>query len=350
MSRVDRPRKRSRALLDGLGLGLLKSLSWLPLPIGHALGAGIGWLAWHTSTRMRHTARVNLALCFPEQSLRWRERTAKRSFIEMGKAMTEAPRLWRLGPEAIRRHAHNAPFPGIDSSPPAPPDTASIERHTLERPLPRDSAPSDHAGSPGNSHESLAPPPGRATLIASPHLGSWEFAGLACATHAPMTSLYSPLKNKRVDAWVHRSRSVTGATLAPADREGLRLLRKALDRGEFVGILPDQSPKGASGVYAPFFGRPALTMTLLSRLSQHCGGVPVIFIAAERLSWGRGYRFHSVIAGRDGVPALTGNAQDDAATINAAVEALIRRCPAQYNWAYKRFIPAPPGYTDPYRA
>ena len=50
----------------------------------------------------------------------------------------------------------------------------------------------------------------------------------------------------------------------------------ALKRGEMVTILPDQQPKPGrgAGVFASFFGVPALTMTLFGRLARRswfCG-------------------------------------------------------------------------------
>jgi Kdo2-lipid IVA lauroyltransferase/acyltransferase len=46
-----------------------------------------------------------------------------------------------------------------------------------------------------------------------------------------------------------------------------------------------------------------------------------------------------------------GNADPETAVaaINDLVEQLVRRCPEQYNWAYKRFQPSPEGWPDPYR-
>ncbi len=62
--------------------------------------------------------------------------------------------------------------------------------------------------------------------------------------------------------------------------------------------------------------------------------VPVIFAYAERLPRGRGYRYHCI-------PAPEGLYAEDpveaAAAINQAVETLVRQCPEQYAWSYKRF-------------
>jgi KDO2-lipid IV(A) lauroyltransferase len=48
---------------------------------------------------------------------------------------------------------------------------------------------------------------------------------------------------------------------------------------------------------------------------------------AERLPEGRGYRLHLEALPADGL---------DEATLNRAVEAQVRRCPAQYLWSYNR--------------
>jgi KDO2-lipid IV(A) lauroyltransferase len=98
-----------------------------------------------------------------------------------------------------------------------------------------------------------------------------------------------------------------------------------------VGVLPDQAPGEGEGVWVDFFGRPAYTMTLLRRLQQ-ASGATMIMTVAERLPHGRGYRLRA--------RALPPEAFDEAA-LNRAVEEEVRRCPAQYLWAYNRYkIPA----------
>jgi KDO2-lipid IV(A) lauroyltransferase len=85
------------------------------------------------------------------------------------------------------------------------------------------------------------------------------------------------------------------------------------------------------GAWAPFFGRPAYTMTLVRRLQQ-ASGAAVIMAFAERLSAGRGYRLFMEEIATAGL---------DEAALNRAVEAQVRRRPEQYLWSYNRYkVPA----------
>lgn len=296
---------RRRHLRDRLIAGGLRLLAWLPLRANHVLGALLGSLVWYLPSRAARTTRTNLALCFPEKDAAWRRRVGRRSLMAMGQALTESPWLWRASAETLE---------GLIAQ---PPEYARLRLRSREVAL----------------------------FLCAPHLGSWEFAGLHAACHGPMATLYSPFRAPEIDRWVRAARASTGATLAPADRSGLRILQQARDHGQIIGILPDQSPKGASGQHASFFGRPALTMTLLPRLlrGRHDH---VVFLFAERLPQGRGFRYHEIEAGPEVGDRDFARA---AAAINAHVETLVRRCPEQYNWAYKRFNPPPPGWPNPYR-
>ena len=139
---------------------------------------------------------------------------------------------------------------------------------------------------------------------------------------------------------MRRARQRFGAQLLPADPRGMRALYQALERGELVGILPDQVPAQRAGsVFAPFFGIPTATMVLLPRLALKSGAA-VMFAYAERLAQGGQYDLHFVTTpediGRDGVePAAT--------MMNRMVEQCARALPEQYQWIYKRFRVRPPG-------
>ncbi|HSQ02770.1 MAG TPA: lysophospholipid acyltransferase family protein, partial [Burkholderiales bacterium] len=90
-----------------------------------------------------------------------------------------------------------------------------------------------------------------------------------------------------------------------------------------------------------FFGRPAYTVTLVSRL-QRATNAAIVMAFAERLPAGRGYLLH--------LEALPTGHFDEAA-LNHAIEEVVRRCPQQYLWSYNRYkVPAgaslPPEFAE----
>jgi hypothetical protein len=124
-------------------------------------------------------------------------------------------------------------------------------------------------------------------------------------------------------------------------RAGVRTLLRRLQQGGVVGILPDQQPKAGDGEFAPFFGKPALTMTLLGRLAAR-SGAQVLMAWCERVPGSSPPRFAlHVQAAPDGIAAR--DPVQAVGALNAAVEAIARRDPAQYQWTYKRYTLRPPG-------
>jgi KDO2-lipid IV(A) lauroyltransferase len=113
-------------------------------------------------------------------------------------------------------------------------------------------------------------------------------------------------------------------------------------RGQTIGFLPDQVPAEGDGVYAPFFGQPAYTITLVQRM-QSLRQTPIFTVGLERLDNAQGYRFHVV-------PMTSPLSEDpiQAATeMNQALEAMIRRMPSQYLWGYNRYKTPRPTKTSP---
>jgi len=114
---------------------------------------------------------------------------------------------------------------------------------------------------------------------------------------------------------------------------------RALRKGESVGLLPDQVPPDGMGVWAPFYGRPAYTMTLAARLVQQTGAA-LLLIWAERLPRGQGFALRvapptEILPERGGDE--TGWQVACAAAINREMERLIGQRPGQYLWGYHRF-------------
>ncbi len=171
---------------------------------------------------------------------------------------------------------------------------------------------------------------GRGVVILTPHIGSFEAAARGAARSGPITVLYKPPRVEAIRHLVETGRQAPGLVPVPASGAGVRGLLRALRRHECIGILPDQVPSDGDGVWAPFFGRPAYTMTLPQRLAR-LTGAPVLIAHGERLAPGKGWvvRFE----------ALAGDPSPEA--VNRAMEALIRRVPDQYFWGYNRYKDAP---------
>jgi KDO2-lipid IV(A) lauroyltransferase len=170
-------------------------------------------------------------------------------------------------------------------------------------------------------------------VIVAPHYGNWELLVQWMATRRRLTLIYTRGKSAAFDGFLRLVRERHGVCAVPADLHGLKPLLRALQRGETVGITPDQTPEAAGGLWSPFFGVPALTMTLLHRLGARHPEARFVMAVAERMPKGR---FRVVI---EPLPAAvtSGPVQAGLDALNSAVETVARRDPAQYQWTYKRF-------------
>jgi len=266
---------------------LFKLLSVLPLPLAHALGWGLGWLAFAASGvyRQRFLANARQAGMAPRQWLG--------AVGESGKLLAELPRLWLGRPVAVHWD--------------------------------------------GAEYVAAALAQGHGVLFLTPHLGCFEVTAQAYAQRygqlsQPMTVLFRPPRQRWLQALVKTARARPGLHTAPATLAGVKQMLQALKKGESLGVLPDQVPPLGMGLWLPFFGRQAYTMTLSVRLARQTGAT-VLLAWGERLSWGRGYRVHVQPLPHD-LPADSAQA---GTIINQAMEALIRNCPQQYLWGYARY-------------
>lgn len=176
-------------------------------------------------------------------------------------------------------------------------------------------------------------------ILLAPHLSNWEIFGLYACQNIASTFMYQPPKLAALDRLLQRTRSRGGIKLAPTDRKGVSLVLKALQRGELVGVLPDQVPNDEGGEFAEFFGEQALTMTLVSKLAARsnarifCGFV-------IRLPKGQGFKLSIREADRtiydeDLLTSVRG--------LNKSVESCVLTAVEQYQWEYKRFRRRPDG-------
>ena len=285
--------------------GLLRLTSLLPLPLTHAIGVWVGGLLWWIPNDLRRIASRNLVLTFPAMPVADRERLLRRNLWETGKLLLELGPLWLWRGERVLALVRGA-VAGEEAL------TDTVRRR-------------------------------RGAILLTPHLGAWEMAGLYYSSRHPLTILYRPSR-LGLDELSVRGRGRLGGKVVATDARGVRSLLTALRDGEILGILPDQDPGDEGGVFAPFFGISASTMTLVSRLTRNTGA-PVFLTWAERLPRGRGFALHL-----RALPEVTaaGSLEESAAALNRGVEAAVRSLPAQYLWAYKRFKTRPPGESKLY--
>jgi KDO2-lipid IV(A) lauroyltransferase len=271
----------------------------LPLATVHWLGQIIGKASWLKNGRLRRIATANIRLCFPELDSPQQTELVKKTLRETGKAILEAGKMW------------------YDKGD----DVLSLVRSSDNEQLIKE-----------------AQQQGRGVILAIPHCGCWEIVGLYCARHYAMTTMYAAMGRPQFDQLLLKGRQRTGATLAPTDGSGIRAMRKALQRQELVGMLPDQSPT-RHGEFADFMGHPCYTMTLLPKLARSTNAV-VIFACARRLADSSGFQLMFRQASQDIAQLeLTAALQ----TMNRDIAAMIRQAPQQYQWTYKRFRKQPEG-------
>lgn len=283
---------------------LLRTFALFPLPVVHAIGAGVGWMMAVTPNELRRVSRINIDLCFPHLSAWRRRRLLVHSLVECGKTALEFAPLWIWPEDRILALIKDAPGRGY-----------------LDELLNQ----------------------GKGVILLIPHLGAWELASIyvsmCFAEKYPVTGLYRPPRMVELDVMIRRARERFGARMVPTTMTGVRTLYQTLNEGGVVGVLPDQEPGAGNPVFAPFLGVPANTMGLVSKLVSRTRA-EAVYVYFTRLSGGRGFEVHFL-------PASPAIGDEDlcvaARHLNQGVELCVRKHPEQYQWGYKRFRTRPPG-------
>jgi len=265
-------------------------LALLPLRVLHSLGALLGHLTYAVSAQYAARTRENLRQSgIVADEIRYRS-VLSAAIAEAGKSITELAWIW------------GRPYDEV---------LGKVQECI------------------GLEHIVAAQARGKGIIFLTPHLGCFEISALYAARRVPITVLYRPPKLGWLEGVMRGGRERGQAKLAKADVGGVRLLYKALKRGEAVGLLPDQVPSRGEGEWVDFFGRTAYTMTLAGRLAESSGAT-VLIAYSERLPHGQGYVIHVE-------PLLLDFAAPVPLQINAALERAIRACPGQYLWSYNRY-------------
>ncbi len=287
---------RNAALARAIG-GFGRALGALPMPAALAVGRGLGTAAHALLATPRRLAVAHMGLAFPGLDLATRRRLVRATFRHAGQAFAELSLF-----ETILRRPDYIRLEGVEAL-----DTA------LAR--------------------------GRGAIAVTGHVGNWELlAAWAAAIGYPITVVVRRVNDLRFHSLIVRFRAAAGVeVLVRDDPRFVAAVGDALRRNRVVAMLIDQDTRGA-GVFVPFFGRPAHTPPGAALLALRAR-VPVVTAFIERRpEGGHLVRVSPVPAelprGREGVRELT-------ARLTAAIEAQIRRSPAEWVWWHERWRKQP---------
>lgn len=284
-----------------LARGLERAVSALPERMAEGLGAGAGGLAGGPLGIRRSVVEANLRLAYPDAPDAWIRETARAAYRHLGREAAAILRLSRLDPE-------------------------EVVRRTVTR---------------GWDEFNEALGEGKGVILATGHYGNWEIAAAAVAARGvPISAIVKRMGNRLVDARLEALRRRLGVEtieMHQAQRQVPRVLR----RGGVVGIVADQDAR-RSGVFVPFFGRPASTHRGTALFALRLGA-PVFACTARRLP-GRDTMYE--VSGYRVPVRATGDLEADVERLTArlaeALETDVRAAPEQYFWFHRRWKTRPP--------
>ena len=295
--------RRSRFLhprwwLTWIGLGFMRAVSWLPLPVIALFGRALGMLLYALHTSRRHVVHVNIRRCFPELSPRAQVSIARKHFRAFGQTLLDIGIGWWASESRLRR----------------------ITRFR------------------GREHYDKALRENKNIILLAPHFLGLDIGGIRTSAERPVVSVFRHPVNKLLAHVMHHARARFGAHLVEHNKPFTALVRQ-IKKGVPLYYLPDQDAGPRQSVFAPFFGIPAATFVVLPRLAEMTDAV-VIPCITRQLSWGRGYEINFR-------PPLnnfpSGDPVADTTRMNREIEEAVREMPEQYFWLHKRFKTRPKG-------
>ena len=287
-----------------LFLILLRLLVFLPLPVLHFMGRGIGRLFYRINEKRRHIARINIDLCFPELSDEQRDQLLLRHFEAYGANIFDLAICWW------------APSSRLDSL---------TTVHGIERYL-----------------DLIAQ--GRNIILLTGHILTVDLCGQYISRYRAGVSMMKPLKNPLLNWMMYRGRMRNG-NLMVNRQQGMRPMVRYLRKGYTGYFMPDEDFGSPASVFAPFFGQQSWTVTSLSMLAR-LGNAVVLPVFMHSLPGGKGYQLY-IDPALENFPS--GDDLTDTTNMNMALEKGIRRMPEMYAWTFKLFKTRPAGEEAPYR-
>lgn len=183
---------------------------------------------------------------------------------------------------------------------------------------------------------------GRGLILATGHYGNWEIAAAAVASRGvPIGAIVRRQGNRLVDERLQQLRRKLGVETIYQGDAPVRVPRLLRSNG-VIGIVGDQDAR-RSGVFVPFFGRPASTHRGPALFAIRLGA-PIFSCVARRVPGNEvRYEVHGHRVDFDPTGNLEADVRDLTAELARRLEEEIRIAPEQYFWFHKRWKTRPPG-------
>ncbi len=280
-----------------VGIFIMWLLHFLPLPLLAKMGNALGMLLYWLAGERRTVAAINLRLCFPGLSDAERTVLAKQNFQAFACSFLERGILWWSTPQRIQ-------------------DLVHVE-----------------------GYEHLQKLAGQPVILLVPHFVALDMGWSWLTQQSNLVSVYSNQKNPYFHRKLFDGRLRFGASQLYSRQQGLRPIVKAMRAGLPFYYLPDQDLATKDGVFVPFFGVQAATLTTVPRLAEMTGA-KVVPLIARILPDGAGYELKFYPAWEN---YPTGDVAADTRRMNEFIEQRVREMPEQYFWLHKRFKTRPEG-------
>lgn len=284
-------------MLVRLGVFILWLIHFLPFRVIVSIGNGVGALLYLVAADRRRVGAINVKLCFPGMSDTARRQLLCDHFKMFARSLIERSVLWWASAERIRSLIR----------------VEGVEHFEVIK--------------------------GRPAILLTPHFVGMDAGGQWVAQHSDTVCMYANQKNIYLTGLLLKKRARFGHQLLYSRQQGLRPIIKGMRAGMPFIYPPDQDQGVKDGVFVPFFGVPAATMTSVSRIAQMTGAKVVPSITRV-LPGGEGYVL-TFYPAWENYPS--GDDVADARRMNEFIEQRILEMPEQYFWLHKRFKTRPEG-------
>ncbi|MEC8416485.1 MAG: LpxL/LpxP family Kdo(2)-lipid IV(A) lauroyl/palmitoleoyl acyltransferase [Pseudomonadota bacterium] len=277
-----------------LGVIILYLITWLPLPVIRAIGAGTGKLIAKIVPKRAKVAKRNITLWNPELSEAQVEALYKENIRRTGMALFETAMGWWWPNWRIQR-------------------AFEIE---------------------GTEHIEAAFAKGKGVFGMALHNMNLEFACRGIGFYHPSIAFYRKHNNPLVDYLQYHGRNRSNKYMI--DKRNAKALLQALEEKELCLYLPDQDYGPKQSIFVPFGGVKDTATTTATLMFIRRSDCEPMLISSQYTK--RGYKIKVF-------PALygLGEMEDTEALtlLNQHIDKAIKEQPESYLWMHKRFKTRP---------